>query len=661
MPKKQPKESLKQENDLDALKREYAIAAPEKQAELIKSGVFSRSFSFERESVDKDSRTVWMSISTEAPYERWFGMEILDHSASAINTDRLRNGAPLLVDHNHSDPVGVVESYEITAGRKLRILARFGKSARAEEIFQDVLDGIRKNTSVGYMIDDLVLEKQEGELKTYRVTRWTPYEGSLVSVPADFTCGVGRNLEKLEVKMTEKTKEAVTVQTVQEPVNAESIAQREIQRVSEILAAGDEFREMGGSELAREIVKDSKNTVETFKARMLEKMRASQKVTATAQPAEFPSASGNITAHYRYSKLKAFTRDLILDNGRVMKAEEAAYRSGQWLLATVYGSEKAKRFCVDNGLLNTRVMSGSSLSAGGALIPTEMEQAVIDLRDTYGVARQLARVRPMTSDSKEIPRRDGGLTAYFFTDTDNTGPTASDKTWGVVTLVAKKVGVLAKVSKDMVEDAIINVVDDLVQESAYAFAVKEDQCYLIGDGTSTYGGIQGIKTKLQGTSYASRVTLTTGHDTFAEIDATDLANVMGSVAAYAKVGAVWLCSETAKSVMFDRLAAAAGGNTSEIVAGMSQARYLGYPIITSPVMPTDTGDISSTIMFMFGRFDLASTIGARRGIEFQVLNERYAELGQIGIMATERFDMVTHDLGTTSAGGFGPVSGGYGN
>jgi hypothetical protein len=77
----------------------------------------------------------------------------------------------------------VVENYEITADRKLRILARFGRSARAEEIFRDVLDGIRRNSSVGYVIHDLVLEKQEEDVNTYRVTDWEPLEGSLVSVP----------------------------------------------------------------------------------------------------------------------------------------------------------------------------------------------------------------------------------------------------------------------------------------------------------------------------------------------------------------------------------------------------------------------------------------------------------------------------------------------
>jgi hypothetical protein len=58
-----------------------------------------------------------------------------------------------------------------------------------------VLDGIRRNASVGYVIHELVLEKQEGDLYTYRVTDWEPLEGSLVSIPADPSVGVGRTID----------------------------------------------------------------------------------------------------------------------------------------------------------------------------------------------------------------------------------------------------------------------------------------------------------------------------------------------------------------------------------------------------------------------------------------------------------------------------------
>ena len=639
-----------------------------------------RNFTFDRAGIDEEKRTVWLSIASDQPYERWWGIEILDMRRKSIRDQRLKQGLSILVDHDSTDIVGKAESYEFTSDNKLRLLARFGKSARAQEIWQDVIDGIRTDTSVGYVIHDLVLERQEQDKSTYRVTDWEPLEGSLVSIPADPSVGVGRNFvppTRKENIMTPEEIRAAAEKQVREEIEAKRQAdaaaaakaaadaaelQRQIDasnaRIHSLLAAGDLFKDQGGPELARELIKDPKATEETFKARMFELQRGKQTPTPVSLPDQ--AYGQGARAHLRFAPLKAF-KDQSLEGGKTMKAEEAAYRAGQWLAATVYGRESAAKFCRDNGIAignQARVMSGNSLAAGGALIPVEMENAIIDLRDAYGVARRLARVRPMATDSLNIPRRESGLTAYFFGDDDGTGLTASDKGWGNVQLNAKKLGVLSRVSRDLIEDAVINVVDDLSMEMGYAFAVKEDQCWLDGDGTSTYGGISGIRPAFVATAYASRITAT-GHDVFTEVDATDLANVMGGLAAFANPGAVWLCSNTFKAVVFDRLKAAGGGNTISTLGGSPTDSYLGYPIVTSEAMPAGAAtDYTDLVMALFGRFDMSTSIGSRRGIEIQVLQERYAELGQLGIIGTERFDIVTHDLGSTTVKG--PVAAVYG-
>ncbi len=654
---------------------EFRQLSTDEQIRALRGTRVERVFSVERAAVNMDERTVTLSISSEQPYERWWGVEILDHSAAAINADRLKQGAPLLVGHDPADQVGVVDSYEITPDRKLQVNARFSRSARAAEILQDVADGIRRNASVGYTIDELVLESQQGDVNTYRVTQWTPFEGSIVPIPADPTVGVGRSDNPddesfkeilMPDKQTERQRQSpaptteAPVVAAAPPIDAEKVSSEaraaEQKRVSELLNLGNEFIDYDGPDLARELVLDPNGSVETFRAKMMEKMKT--KPTATAQPAEFPGAS-TVSARMIYNPLKAFTRDLQMSDGRVMKAEEAAYRSGMWLAASVYGREKAQQWCRDHGV-EYRVMSGNTLTGGGAIVPVEMEQAVIDLRNQYGVARKLARIRPMNSDTLLIPRRTGGVTAYFFDDATGTGPTASDKSWDNVELSAKKVGALTKVSQDLVEDAIINVIDDLANEMAYAFAVKEDDCFINGDGTSTYGGMQGLITKFEGTAYTSRIALTTGHNLLSEVDATDMGNVMGGVAPYGMPGAKFVMSQAAANIVIGRLKASAGGNTVQSLGGPAAMEYLGYPIVLSEAMPHGTAatDYTSKVMFMFGRFDLGCSFGDRRGITVQVLNERYAELGEIGIIATERFHIVNHDLGTTSARG--PIAAAYG-
>lgn len=680
-----------------------SLTADAQRAQLVGQRV-ERLFTVDRDSgIDEKKRTVWLSIASEEPYERWWGTEVLAVDTTSIRDQRLKSGAPLLVGHDTSDQVGVVESFEITSDKRLRILARFGRSARAEEIFRDVLDGIRRNTSVGYIIHDLVLEKQEEGMNTYRVTDWEPLEGSLVAVPADPTVGVGRSLTdpapsisptgkdnmkpsditpelREQIAAEERAKITAEQAAAAATPSAQQLAKQNADRCAALAAAGEEFAAEGGREVAQTLIADPNGSLEQFKARMFERQRNKQTPTPTAQPAAQGAYGAGARVLYSYGNLRAF-KDLPVEGGATMKAEEAAYRAGMWLAATIHNKPWAKQFCRDNGIPmlyrdadgnvrdmiagEVRAQSEGVLSAGGALVPVEMEAAIINLRDSYGVLRQLARTRPMSSDQLKIPRRKSGLTAYFFQDDDGVGITESQKAWDNVTLSTKKLGVLARVSRDLVEDAVISVVDDLANEMAYAFAVKEDQCWLVGDGTSTYGGMQGLITKFEANAYISRTALTTGHDTFAEVDNTDITSVMGNLAQYADTpNAVFLCSHLFKHTVFSRLKATAGGNRVDTLGGRPDDYYLGYRIYTSEAMPKVLSTLQNKVMFLFGRFDLSTSIGNRRGIEMQTLVERYAELGQIGVIATERFDIVNHDLGTTSSsdvnGGRGPVAAGYG-
>ncbi|WP_324002983.1 phage major capsid protein [Aeromonas hydrophila] len=146
-------------------------------------------------SFDAEKRTVELAFSSEAPVQRWFGFEVLDHSPESIRLDRMRDGAALLLNHDWDDQIGVVESVSIDSDRKGRAVVRFSRSKDADDVFQDVMDGIRRHVSVGYRIHAAKLESTEGDEDTYRITDWEPYEISIVSVPADPSVGVGRSLE----------------------------------------------------------------------------------------------------------------------------------------------------------------------------------------------------------------------------------------------------------------------------------------------------------------------------------------------------------------------------------------------------------------------------------------------------------------------------------
>jgi len=152
---------------------------------------------FDPRTVDETARTVELSLSSEEPVERWYGWEILDHSPGSVRLERMNNGAALLLNHDENQQVGVIDTAELS-GEKLRALARFSKSQQGFDVFRDVRDGIRRNTSIAYIVHKMILESEDRERgNTYRVTDWEPLEGSIVAVPADPTVGVGRTLREL--------------------------------------------------------------------------------------------------------------------------------------------------------------------------------------------------------------------------------------------------------------------------------------------------------------------------------------------------------------------------------------------------------------------------------------------------------------------------------
>ena len=156
----------------------------------IQTGKLERSFTLNRSDIDEENRTVPIAFSSEEPVERWFGNEVLSHDPSHVDLGRMNDGGALLVDHDPTDHVGTIEEAVIDTDHIGRAIVRFGRSARAQEIFNDVLDGIRKHISVGYRITEMT---EDRETNTFTATRWTPHEVSFVSIPADASVGVMRN------------------------------------------------------------------------------------------------------------------------------------------------------------------------------------------------------------------------------------------------------------------------------------------------------------------------------------------------------------------------------------------------------------------------------------------------------------------------------------
>lgn len=160
----------------------------------IKLNTLYRSLIIDRQNnIDTEKRTAVFSFSSETPYERFFGLEVLDHAPESVDLSRLNDGAPLLLNHNTDEQIGVVESAWLENKRGMARV-RFSANRLASEVFSDIADGIRRNISVGYVVKKYIEERDE-KTTIYRAVGWLPLEVSVVSVPADATVGLGRDAD----------------------------------------------------------------------------------------------------------------------------------------------------------------------------------------------------------------------------------------------------------------------------------------------------------------------------------------------------------------------------------------------------------------------------------------------------------------------------------
>lgn len=153
---------------------------------------------------EENTRKFTLSFSSEEPYMRWFGNEILDHKDGAVDMTRLTEMGVVLYNHNRDNVIGKVTRAWIEDG-KGRAEIEFDSDEQSEVIRQKVESGTLKGVSVGYMVDlweEVMPGKQSSDGRFTGpcsiAKKWAPYEISIVSIPADTTVGVGREMEQVQ-------------------------------------------------------------------------------------------------------------------------------------------------------------------------------------------------------------------------------------------------------------------------------------------------------------------------------------------------------------------------------------------------------------------------------------------------------------------------------
>ena len=454
----------------------------------------ARALLVERAAVDEAARTVQLAFASEAPVERYWGVEVLDCTAGAMRMGRLRAGANILCDHDTRDVVGVVESIEIGADRVVRAVVRFGKSARAEEVFRDVVDGIRRNVSVGYLIHKAVLVEQRDGLETYRVTDWEPYEISLVSVPADASVGVGRSADVADAAAPQQVRGAVVpAATVQTPTPAEdapaanSPESRKAHTVSEpVITApaqrnhAEEISKIaasvpGGAELALRSIQAG-HTVEQFQAEALRALASKPLPTADIGMTDKEARS--------FSVMRAINA---LANPQDAAAQRAAAfeREASDAVAKVMGKASRGIFLpADVQKVQRRDLTAGTNNAGGYSVATDMlAGSFIDaLRNAMVISGMGTRYLTGLVGNVAIPKMSSGATHYWVAE--NAAPTESQQTLAQVTMTPKTVGAFTDISRRLLLQSSLDVEMMVRDDLAKVLGLAVQLAAINGSGAS---------------------------------------------------------------------------------------------------------------------------------------------------------------------------------
>ncbi len=465
----------------------------------LKKGRSERALVVERQAIDEEARTATLAFASEAPYERWWGVEILDVGATSMRQGRMRSGANLLMDHDTRDVVGVVESVEIGADRVARAVVRFGKSVRAEEVWQDVREGIRRNVSVGYMIHKAVLVETVDGVETYRITDWEPFEVSLVSVPADASVGVGRSAEDEEkrgmtVQTTVWSESGEAAQTVVWTEASESESEEDDSDNNTNQSANQSTEEKtmtkvtteernhaaeiskiaatipGGADLAMSAIQRGLS-VEEFQREALEKMS-----TKGVPTADIGMSNKEVK---QYSILRALNA---LANPQDANAQRAAAfeRECSDSAAQILGKE-SRGFMVPFEV-QKRDLNVTTATAGGNLVGTNLLSGnFIDLlRNAMVIDGLGAQFLTGLVGKIAIPKQSGGATAYWVAESG--APTESQQTIAQVTMQAKTVGAFTDISRQLLKQSSIDVEGFVQRDLAAVLGLAIQQAAISGTG-----------------------------------------------------------------------------------------------------------------------------------------------------------------------------------
>lgn len=502
-----------QEGEEVEMTDEVSMSESDEERKVIDMPMKYRTIDLSKHSyLDEDKRMVRVGVSSEEPVERSFGMEVLGHSAGDINMEFINSGrAPLLLDHDMTKQIGVIEEFKLDeTAKRTTAVVRFGKSALAREVFEDVKDGIRMNISVGYRIDKL--ERYEKDNETYYKAQWTPMEVSSVSVPADQSrlVGVGRSKDKqnnnIEVKLMENEKkqdinlDEVRAQTVED-------AKAEFKRNSKEII--DLAVKHNKRDLADKAIADGISVAE-FRGILLENI-------SNNTPLETPSEIGMTKEEVREFSLVKAIRAMANPSDRQAQRDAEFEFECSAEAARQYGKD-AQGIMLPAEVLRTWGKRDINSSDDSTLIAEDYRGGdFIDvLRNESSVMQAGATMLRGLQGNVVIPKKTAASSAGWIA-TEGTAASESEFTSGSVTMSPKVIGAFTDATRLLLQQSSLDVENLIRDDLTKSIATAIDLGALAGSGSS------GQPTGIASTSGINTTTFAAANPTWAEIVAMESA------------------------------------------------------------------------------------------------------------------------------------------
>ena len=464
-------------------------AAPMEQRDLNREPL-RRVASFDASAIGEESRSLEFSFSSEAPVARWFGDEVLSHDSESVDLTRLNDGAPLLWNHNPDQVLGVVERGWIDGEKKRGMVAvRFSRSAFAEEKLADIRDGILRNVSVGYSINDAD-QTRDGSIVA---TSWQPHEVSVVSVPADASVGIGRQLETTSAAPAADQTQP-PIRSMEPTIDIEAVkaqaAADERSRVSSITGL---CRTHAADDLAQGLIERGATESDAMKEVLAAiGKRASQPAAPKAAQPIATGGSADIGLSDKEARSYSFLRAI---RAQAFPNDRSAYDAAGFEREVSAAVEQqmgvsARGYLISNEVLQRDLTVGTASAAGDLVFTDARPGSFIELLrnrlalNTLGVTMLTGLNGPVA-----IPRQNAGGTAYWVAEKGTL--TESNPTVDQVNMTPKTLGAYTEFSRRLLLQSSIDVETMVRNELATVIALEIDRAALYGLGNTNQP--QGLK------------------------------------------------------------------------------------------------------------------------------------------------------------------------